>query len=243
MFSISKSTAILATVLSVAAVPANAETLVIRSSGPSAKLYPPGKSIADGGKITLKAGDVVTILDSRGTRILKTPGTFSTAATLTSTNSAISAMLKNTGTRVGRTGATRGFEQPRSIWLVDSTRAGKMCIADAKSVLVWRPASEAPAMMTITRISDGKTASLSFKTRISEALWPVTELPIVAGSEYRLSGAGMAKPVSVTLVNLDANAQDVAAALPALDKQGCSAQFDKFVETLAVPKDEPTPVS
>ena len=57
-----------------------AETIVVKSVGPSARAYPPGKSIADNSKVALKAGDSLTILDGRGTRVLKGPGSFATTA-------------------------------------------------------------------------------------------------------------------------------------------------------------------
>ena len=50
-----------------AGTPAWADSLVVRSSGPSAGSYTPGKKLADGGALLLKAGDVVTLLDAKGT--------------------------------------------------------------------------------------------------------------------------------------------------------------------------------
>jgi hypothetical protein len=92
-----------------------AETIVVKSAGPSAKAYPPGKSIADNSKVSLKAGDSVTILDGRGTRILKGPGMFATTAT-TATGSNFNALLRNTGTRQVRTGAVRSVERYVKVW-------------------------------------------------------------------------------------------------------------------------------
>ena len=45
---------------------AQAATIVVRSNGPSAGAYPPGKSLPTGAAITLRAGDVVTVLDAGG---------------------------------------------------------------------------------------------------------------------------------------------------------------------------------
>ena len=86
---------------------ASAKAIVVKSSGPSAKAFSPGKAIADNSTVTLKAGDIVTLLDGQGTRVLKGPGTFSTTAN-TQTSSNIATVLKNTGTRQVRTGAVRG---------------------------------------------------------------------------------------------------------------------------------------
>ena len=57
-----------------AAVSASAAVLVVRSSGPSARGFPAGKALPDSEKLTLKANDVVVLLDSRGTRTLRGPG-------------------------------------------------------------------------------------------------------------------------------------------------------------------------
>ena len=48
---------------------------VVASSGPSAGKYPVGKKLKDTDRITLRAGDSVTVLDSRGTRIISGAGT------------------------------------------------------------------------------------------------------------------------------------------------------------------------
>src|SRR3954453_14040696 len=58
---------------------ADAATLVVRSSGPSARALPPGRTIADGTPVSLQAGDVVTLLVATGTRILRGPGSFNLA--------------------------------------------------------------------------------------------------------------------------------------------------------------------
>ena len=60
-----------------ASTSAAAAVLVVRSSGPSAAAYPPGKALPDTHMLKLKASDTVVLLDSRGTRTLRGPGSFS----------------------------------------------------------------------------------------------------------------------------------------------------------------------
>src|SRR5205085_12101087 len=60
-----------------AAAPAAANVLVVRSTGPSAASYRAGQSLADNQRITLRAGDQLTILANGGTRTFRGPGTFS----------------------------------------------------------------------------------------------------------------------------------------------------------------------
>ena len=52
-----------------------AKAVVVRSVGPSAKAYPPGKALPDSAKIALQPGDSVTIVGGNSARTLRGPGT------------------------------------------------------------------------------------------------------------------------------------------------------------------------
>ena len=58
-----------------------AKVVVVRSVGPSAKAYPPGKALTDTSSIKLNSGDAVTLLGPNASRTLRGPGTF-TASTV-----------------------------------------------------------------------------------------------------------------------------------------------------------------
>src|ERR1700740_780776 len=107
--------------LSMGAVAAEAAVLVVRSSGPSAKAYPAGKAVPEAQTITLKANDVVILLDSRGTRTLRGPGKFSaTASASTTTPSSLAALTGQNTARRSRVGAVRrppsGATAGRNVW-------------------------------------------------------------------------------------------------------------------------------
>ena len=53
------------------ASPALPKALVVRSAGPSAKTYPPGKALPDSAKISLNPGDSVTVLGPNATKTLR----------------------------------------------------------------------------------------------------------------------------------------------------------------------------
>lgn len=53
------------------------QVVVIRSSGPSSRIYPVGKRLAGNAKLVIKAGDRIELLNVEGTRTLTGPGTFS----------------------------------------------------------------------------------------------------------------------------------------------------------------------
>src|ERR1700754_4805513 len=53
-----------------------ASVVVVKSLGPSAKAYPPGKTLPESAKITLQGGDVVTVLGPASAQTLRGPGNF-----------------------------------------------------------------------------------------------------------------------------------------------------------------------
>src|SRR3954469_14754166 len=53
-----------------------ATVVVVKSLGPSAKAYPPGKTLSETAKITLQGGDVVTVLGPGSAKTLRGPGSF-----------------------------------------------------------------------------------------------------------------------------------------------------------------------
>jgi len=211
-----------------------AGAIVVRSNGPSAGAYPPGKALDASGSITLQAGDSITVLDASGTRVLKGPGRLSVSATGGANASGISALIANTGQRQSRTGATRGTSdaapRPTNVWTIDSSRAGAVCVADAANLTLWRPSYEAPGTMKLTRLSDGKSAQVEFGIGQSLRSWPQAELPAGEGAAYRLEGAGLHAPTIVRLklltgtpASLDATAQLL------LDKE-CKVQLDLLIQ-------------
>lgn len=220
-----------------------AGTIVVASAGPSAKSFPPGKSLADGGKVTLRAGDALTILDGRGTSVLRGPGTFATSAVATTSNSTLTALMRNTGKRIGRTGAVRGTDQPPSLWLIDASVSGTVCVPGAESVKFWRQSSERPASLTVTRVKDGKVMPLTFKVGFSEVAWSAADMPLDFGSQYRVSGEGMNGASTLQFANLGPNAAGIETTISSLVQMGCTAQLKRLVDTLAVPAAEPAPGS
>lgn len=228
------SAAILAT-----AAPALAETLVVRASGPSSGGYAPGKKLADGMSVTLKAGDVLTLLDGKGTRTLRGPGVFGTTASSTATaGTNIASFIGTRNNARARTGAVRSGitdAAPRSpnLWYVDVRNSAAVCIADPSSVKLWRPASPQALTLTVTG-KDGK-GSVAFAADSSTALWPA-ELPVTEGATYQLAGG--AKPVTLRFTVL-AGVDGLESTASTLISRKCDAQLDLLIETVAVPDPAP----
>ncbi|WP_380876974.1 hypothetical protein ACFB49_10950 [Sphingomonas sp. DBB INV C78] len=244
---IKPSAAVAALVIATCGVGASAATLVVRSSGPSAKAYPAGKQLADNGQIALKAGDQVVILDSKGTRTLKGPGTFSPTV---SSNQASDSRetFAQVSSRRARPGATRGIppqatavapastDAARSpnIWFVDVERSATVCVADPAAVTLWRPEGGAAGTATLTNVGTGKAGTVQWTQGQSKAPWPAS-LPVSEGARYKVSWAGQAAPTELRFALLGAETAGLEDMASKLITKGCTAQLDMLIEMVAIP--------
>jgi len=220
-----------------AAGSAIAATLVVRSNGPSASAYPPGKSLAPGSAITLKAGDTITVLDAGGTRVLKGPGTVAVNGTGAASANGISALIAQTGARQARTGATRGRNSgpphATNVWYLDASRAGTVCVVDPKTAVLWRPGDSVADTIKLTRVSDGKSISLDYRAGQAVRAWPVADLPLAEGASYKLESAGSKTAVSIRTTLLAAAPVGLDGTAQALLEKGCATQIDLLVAATA----------
>lgn len=221
-------------------VGASAATLVVRSSGPSAKAYPPGKQLADNGTLTLQAGDQVVILDSRGTRTLKGPGTFSPSVASNRASDSRETFAQASSRRA-RPGATRGVKPAAAastrnpnLWFVDVERSSTVCVADPASVTLWRPAAAQARTATITSLANGKSASVEWQAGASTAAWP-SSLALADGAAYRVAWRGQSAPTQLRFAFLDAGTAGLEDMASKLITKGCDAQLDLLIETVAIP--------
>lgn len=253
MFSIRKTpvkSAIIA--LALLAVPtggALAETIVVKAGGPSAGSFPPGRKIADNTMVTLKAGDMLTILDGRGTLTMKGPGTFNSSATAVTGSDGRNSLASLLGTqrvRRARTGAVRGGadegKMPRSpnLWYVDISQSSTVCVPDVANIQLWRPDLAKAVTVTARDATTGKSAKIPFDKGQFRTSWPA-DLPVSQGSRYQLSWQGLAKPVDIAFSVMDANSEGLESMASALISRGCEAQLNLLVETVALPDPKPVP--
>src|SRR6478735_12378651 len=146
-----------------------AAVLVVRSSGPSAPAYPPGKALPDAHLLKLKASDIVVLLDARGTRTLQGPGSFSASAS--SAPASNSAPTAGTSARRVRLGAVRGTNV-RSVWQADLGQSGNVCVVNPADLGLYRANSGADATVTLTDAASGKKADVHFAAGQAIAPWP-----------------------------------------------------------------------
>ncbi|MGQ0558000.1 MAG: hypothetical protein ACT4OE_00175 [Sphingosinicella sp.] len=220
----------LATLLALTAGAAAANVLVVRSSGPSAKAYPPGRSLPDNARIALRGGDTLVVLDARGTRTFRGPGTFSPAV---APQAGARTVTASDGRRA-RIGAVRNAgitaATPTTIWHVDASQSGTFCLADPTEVQLWRADAAAEERLTIA--GGGASRTLAWPVGQSTLAWPA-DLAVVAGTEYRLGRAGLALPARITFRLLTSRPADMNGVAAALIEQGCTQQLDLLVDSVA----------
>ncbi|MES2327772.1 MAG: hypothetical protein V4499_10640 [Pseudomonadota bacterium] len=202
-------------------MPAAANVVVVKSLGPSAKVYPPGKTLPETAKINLQGGDVVTVLGPASAETLRGPGNFDAKQV---------ALASAAGQR-GRFGALRAAEVAHnpSIWDIDASQGGKICVTDASKLQLWRPDSETPATVQI-HAADGTTQELNWATGVTLAAWPAA-LPINNGASYQIEWPDSGEKSSLNFVSVPGTPGDLVGAAQVLIEHGCQKQLDLLVES------------
>ena len=197
-----------------------ASVVVVRSLGPSAKSYPPGKTLPDSAKITLGAGDVLTLLGASKAQTLRGPGNF---------NASNVSVADASGKR-GRFGALRAGEVARnpSVWDIDATQSGKVCVTDSAHALLWRPDSAAESTINI-RTADGNVQPVTWVAGNAAAAWPAA-LPLTSGAEYQIEWQDTGEKSNITVVTVTSPPTDLPGAAQVLIKNECQNQLDVLVD-------------
>lgn len=215
-----------------------AAAIVVASSGPSARNFPAGKKLDDAASITLQAGDSVTVLDAKGTRVLRGAGTISLKqGAAASTASTFAALTRQRSSARVRTGAVRGDStggpvRSPNLWYVDMAKSGTVCLVDPANVRLWRADPAKAANYALAGSGDAKV-SVSFAAGSTIAPWNPTQLPITDGASYGItdaSGKVVSKIGVVLLGSAPATAEATAAVLI---EKGCQAQLDLLATTLS----------
>lgn len=213
---------------------AEAQAVVIRSTGPSATAYPAGRKLPAGAAVVLKAGDQVTVIDKAGSRVLAGPGSFKLDSAVNRAdaggNTALASLLARGAART-RTGAVRGdtdvpseATRPDNVWYVDVSRGGTVCIADPAQVVLWRPNRAETGNGTLFA-ADGTPAEVTFRAGSAIKLWPVANLPVIDGQTYRFTSP-VGQTVKITTRLLASVPEDPVAVAELLAEKGCSAQLE-----------------
>lgn len=205
--------------LAVTSSAALANVVVVKSFGPSAKAYPRGKTLPPATKITLQGGDVVTILGPGTAQTFRGPGNFDTTQV----------SLDNAASQRGRFGALRTghIERSPSIWDIDVTQSGKVCVADAKKLQLWRPDSDVAESVEI-RAPDGSAQKLDWAKGKALASWPES-LAVSSGAKFEIASSERPDKSSLEVVTLSSVPADPVATAQVLIANGCDNQLDLLV--------------
>jgi hypothetical protein len=200
---------------------AAASVVVVKSLGPSAKAYPPGKTLPESAKISLQGGDVLTVLGPASAQTLRGPGSFDAKQV---------ALASAAGQR-GRFGALRAIEIAHnpSIWDVDINAGGKVCVANPAKLQLWRADAEAPVTVQL-RSADGKSQELSWAAGSALAAWPAA-LPIKNGAVYSVEWPDGGDTSKLDVVTVSSPPADLVGAAQVLLQNGCQKQLDLLVES------------
>src|SRR3546814_5992545 len=94
--------------------------------------------------------------------------------------------------------------------------------------MLWRPHMESDQLLRIEQ--GGKAETVAFVVGANFRKWPTETIPVQYGVDYRLSGAGLAAPVTVRFAALDAMPEAADGAAEMLMAKGCTPQLDRLVE-------------
>jgi hypothetical protein len=206
--------------------------VVVSSSGPSAGQYPVGRQIASSATITLRDGDTVTILENGGTRVFRGAGPHSLgSASAASSNRAFASLTTQRAAARARTGAVRSTGSTEvsnpSLWYVDVTKPGTVCLPAGSNVRLWRADTQAASTYAIAAEGSDAATSVTFPAGEMLAGWGAGSAP-APGTAYRIGHGINTGPVEVRFVFLDQvpeAPEDLAAALIA---NGCMVQIEQI---------------
>ena len=198
-----------------------ANVVVVKSLGPSAKVYPPGKTLPETAKISLLGGDVLTVLGPSSAQTLRGPGSFD----------AKQVDLASAAGQRGRFGALRAAEVAHnpSVWDIDASQSGKICVSDASKLQLWRPDTETAATVQI-HAADGATQELSWAAGSSLTAWPAA-LPVNNGASYQIEWPDTGEKSSLSFVSVPGTPGDLVGAAQVLISNGCQKQLDLLVDS------------
>jgi hypothetical protein len=219
---------------------AAAQSMVVRSTGPSAAKYPAGTKLKSNDKLTLASGDKIVLMQAGKTRTLSGPGTFGATGTVAASQSLggnVTRMLAKGTTMRSRGGFSRGDVpatgdvRAPNLWLLDYREAGTFCVLDPAVLMLWRPNMEGDTALEIE--SAGKKTTVAIVDGANFRKWPTDVLPVQYGTDYRLSGGGLAKPVTVRFAAVENAPDTVEGSIDMLMGKGCSPQLNRLVDTMS----------
>ncbi len=210
--------------------------VVVKSSGPSAARFPVGTKLDDSATITLSDGDVVTVLTAQGTRVIRGAGKHRVGDRPQVANERFAALTRQRAASRVRTGAVRGeadevVSNP-SLWYVDVTRSGTICLYDLNTVRLWRPARAGTSTYRIADPAAALHVDVTFDDTVMIAALDPMRLPIREGTVYQVAGPDGLPAAQLSFVLLGDNIEAPDALAEALIAKGCTVQIEALGSAL-----------
>lgn len=212
--------------------------VVVKSTGPSSSKYPVGAKVEDTSTITLKAGDSLTVLTARGTKVMKGAGTFKVGERPKATRQRFSAITRTRAANRVRIGSSRSAASGApitnpSVWYVDVTKSGTVCLNDLETVRFWRPDSAALATYSLSRSSSADSINVTFDAKDAVAPIDPALMTVASGDTFSITGPGDgAESVQVTLVKIDGETQRADQLAETFIGAGCMVQVAQLADRL-----------
>ena len=217
----------IAALLAATATAAAANVLVVRSTGPSASAYAPGRSLPDTARIQLRAGDTVVVLGPNGTRTFRGPGSFSPSAAVVAGNQTVQGSSGRARVGAVRSAPIIPSPNPATIWQIDPTQSGTACLVPSIGVTLWRANSGQTETLTITG-PDGRAQTVQWPAGRAMLDWPAS-VALANGADYQLRLSSSPVPARIRVKTIDMPAQSVQAVAETLIRNECNEQLDLLV--------------
>lgn len=210
--------------------------VVVKSSGPSAATYKVGVKVEDGSSITLKAGDRVTVLTSRGTQVLKGAGTYIIGEKPKEPRYRFANFTRRGAANRVRLGTVRNVDPSKierpNMWYVDLTQSGTTCLYDFDTVRLWRPDVSEAATYTMVEPEKADAVEIEFEAEEPDRVLNSARLTLAEGRTYAVRGPDVdAEPVTLefALVGEYETPEELATILV---EKGCDAQLALMADRL-----------
>lgn len=212
--------------------------LVVASSGPSAAQFPTGKKLEDDAWVTLESGDQITVLDQRGTRVLRGPGRFSVSKPGRVTGLLMrAAFMRTKASQRVAAAAVRNSRDGEilspNLWYVDLRKDGPHCIVEMGDVRLWRPEAGKAETYAINRGS-AQLVTARFDETSVLTVWDEIAAPTQSGIDFTILDSRDEKVRNVSFETISQTGRDYEKLAEALIDKGCLAQLGLLSATLAI---------
>ena len=140
------------------------QAIIVKSTASDYKI---GTRMPEDSEITLSTGEVVMVLTSRGSRLMKGPGVFVVGANPKANRARLANLTRekasqNTGLASVRGAGGAAEDRPLNpnLYYIDVGRSGPVCLRDLSSAYLWRPFSAEAVTYTLSEAPDGENAQV-----------------------------------------------------------------------------------